>query len=31
VTDNLWLKAADSVAMEIDGLGRLENTVVLEE
>ena len=31
VTDNLWLKAGDSVAMEIDGLGRLENRVVLEE
>jgi fumarylacetoacetate (FAA) hydrolase len=28
VTDNLWLKAGDEVAMEIEGLGRLVNTVV---
>jgi fumarylacetoacetate (FAA) hydrolase len=31
VTKDLWLKAGDSVVMEIDGLGRLENRVVLEE
>jgi fumarylacetoacetate (FAA) hydrolase len=28
VTDNLWLKAGDEVAMEIEGLGRLVNTVL---
>ena len=28
ITDNLWLKAGDEVAMEIAGLGRLVNTVV---
>jgi fumarylacetoacetate (FAA) hydrolase len=28
VTENLWLKAGDEVAMEIKGLGRLVNTVV---
>lgn len=28
ITDNLWLKAGDEVAMEIEGLGRLVNTVV---
>jgi len=28
ITDNLWLKAGDEVVMEIDGLGRLVNTVV---
>ena len=28
VTDNLWLKAGDEVALEIAGLGRLVNTVV---
>jgi fumarylacetoacetate (FAA) hydrolase len=28
VTDNLWLKAGDEVVMEVEGLGRLENTVV---
>jgi fumarylacetoacetate (FAA) hydrolase len=28
VTDNLWLKAGDEVALEIEGLGRLVNTVV---
>lgn len=28
ITDNLWLKAGDEVVMEIEGLGRLVNTVV---
>jgi fumarylacetoacetate (FAA) hydrolase len=28
VTQDLWLQEGDSVAMEIEGLGRLENTVV---
>ncbi len=28
ITDNLWLKAGDEVVMEIEGLGRLQNTVV---
>ena len=28
ITDNLWLKPGDEVAMEIAGLGRLVNTVV---
>jgi fumarylacetoacetate (FAA) hydrolase len=28
VTDDLWLKVGDRVAMEVAGLGRLENTVV---
>lgn len=28
ITDNLWLKAGDEVAMAIEGLGRLVNTVV---
>ena len=28
VTDDLWLKAGDVVAMTVAGLGRLENTVV---
>lgn len=28
ITDNLWLKAGDEVVMEIEGLGRLENTVL---
>lgn len=27
-TDNLWLKAGDEVVMEIEGLGRLVNTIV---
>ncbi|MGH7298639.1 MAG: fumarylacetoacetate hydrolase family protein [Polyangiaceae bacterium] len=31
ITQNLWLKAGDEVVLEIDGLGRLENRVVLEE
>jgi fumarylacetoacetate (FAA) hydrolase len=31
VTKDLWLKAGDTVVLEIDGLGRLENRVVLEE
>ena len=28
ITDNLWLKPGDKVVMEIDQLGRLENTVI---
>jgi fumarylacetoacetate (FAA) hydrolase len=28
VTDNLWLKAGDEVVMEVQGLGRLINTIV---
>jgi fumarylacetoacetate (FAA) hydrolase len=28
VTDDLWLKVGDEVAMAVEGLGRLENTVV---
>ena len=28
VTDDLWLQVGDVVAMEVEGLGRLENTVV---
>ena len=28
ITDNLWLKAGDEVVMEIEGLGRLANTIV---
>jgi fumarylacetoacetate (FAA) hydrolase len=28
VTDNLWLKVGDTVTMAVEGLGRLENTVV---
>jgi fumarylacetoacetate (FAA) hydrolase len=31
ITDNQWLKPGDHVAMEIDGLGRLENTIVCSE
>jgi fumarylacetoacetate (FAA) hydrolase len=31
ITKDLWLKAGDVVVLEIDGLGRLENRVVLEE
>jgi fumarylacetoacetate (FAA) hydrolase len=31
ITKDLWLKAGDSVVLEIDGLGRLENRVALEE
>ena len=31
ITDNQWLQAGDTVALEIDGLGRLENRVVLDE
>jgi fumarylacetoacetate (FAA) hydrolase len=26
-----WLQAGDEVVLEIDGLGRLENTIVAEE
>lgn len=29
VTDNLWLKEGDTVTLEVEGLGRLENRVVL--
>jgi fumarylacetoacetate (FAA) hydrolase len=28
ITDNLWLKVGDRVVMEVDGLGRLENSVL---
>lgn len=28
ITDNLWLKAGDEVVLEIEGLGRLVNTIV---
>jgi fumarylacetoacetate (FAA) hydrolase len=31
ITQNQWLKPGDVVALEIDGLGRLENTVVKDE
>jgi len=31
VTDDLWLKDGDFVVMEVQGLGRLENTVALAE
>jgi len=31
ITDNQWLRPGDTVALEIDGLGRLENRVVLDE
>ncbi len=31
ITDNQWLKPGDVVALEIDGLGRLENTVVVDQ
>ncbi len=31
ITDNQWLKPGDKVALEIDGLGRIENTVVRAE
>jgi fumarylacetoacetate (FAA) hydrolase len=30
ITDNQWLHPGDKVALEIEGLGRLENTVVLD-
>jgi fumarylacetoacetate (FAA) hydrolase len=30
ITDNQWLRPGDTVALEIDRLGRLENTVVLD-
>jgi fumarylacetoacetate (FAA) hydrolase len=29
ITDNLWIKPGDEVVLEVDGLGRLENTIVL--
>jgi fumarylacetoacetate (FAA) hydrolase len=28
VTDDLWLKAGDEVVLEVEGLGRLVNTIV---
>jgi fumarylacetoacetate (FAA) hydrolase len=28
ITDNLWIKPGDKVVMEVDALGRLENTVL---
>ena len=31
VTNNQWLRAGDKVALEIDGLGRLENTIVSDD
>jgi fumarylacetoacetate (FAA) hydrolase len=31
VTKDLWLKPGDTVVLEIDGLGRLENRIVLDE
>jgi fumarylacetoacetate (FAA) hydrolase len=31
ITDNQWLRPGDEVALEIDGLGRLVNRVVLDE
>ena len=31
ITDNLWLKPGDTVVLEIDRLGRLENRIVLTE
>ena len=30
ITNNLWLQAGDTVVLEIDGLGRLENRVMME-
>ena len=30
ITNDQWLKPGDVVALEIDHLGRLENTVVAE-
>jgi fumarylacetoacetate (FAA) hydrolase len=31
ITQNQWLAAGDTVTLEIQGMGRLENTVVLED
>ena len=31
ITDNLWLKPGDTVVLEVDRLGRLENRIVLTE
>ena len=31
VTDNQWLKVGDEVVMEVEGLGRLVNTIALEK
>ena len=31
ITKDLWLKAGDVVVLEVDGLGTLENRVVLED
>ena len=30
ITDNLWLKPGDQIALEVDALGRLENRIVAE-
>ena len=29
ITDNLWLKPGDEMVLEVEGLGRLENKIVL--
>lgn len=31
ITDNLWLQPGDSVVLEVDRLGRLENRIVLDK
>jgi fumarylacetoacetate (FAA) hydrolase len=31
ITDNLWLKPGDIVDLEVEGLGKLENTIILDE
>jgi len=31
ITNNQWLNAGDRVALEIDGLGRMEHVVVVDE
>jgi fumarylacetoacetate (FAA) hydrolase len=31
ITDNQWLKVGDTVKLAIDGLGELENVIVLEK
>lgn len=31
ITDNLWIKPGDEVVLEVDGLGKLVNKVVLEK
>jgi fumarylacetoacetate (FAA) hydrolase len=30
ITDNLWLKPGDQMTLEVDGLGKLENRIVLD-